>query len=205
MYSLNEQANAFGLMLIAGLVVGFLFDFYRVGRGKVLPTGVLATFITDLIFSFIAAAIIFAFLIAGSWGEFRVHLLLGALSGLVFYFFIFSRSTLRFLAWLFHLGYRGRRLAGAGAQNLLYRGLNLGVGFGRKVGLDRLTARGKKRMGALQERVAKFSPKLRFKVEGRPRKEKPKVGKRINRAARVFSARSRNLVRGLGKGFWHKG
>lgn len=185
MYSLAEQANAFGLMVIAGVIVGLLFDLYRVCRGRIFPGGAVATFIGDLVFTFLAAIIIYGSLLIGSWGEFRFHLLAGACSGLFFYFAVFSRPILRLLVWLLKVLLRGKNLMSAGTKNLCYQGVNLGVGWGRKVGLDKL--------------MRKWRPKRRNSGLD-IKQERPQIGKRLNRATRIFSARSRNFMRYLGRG-----
>ena len=49
MESLSAQLYAFGIILLAGLSVGFLVDFYRVLRGILRP-GLVSTAILDLMF-----------------------------------------------------------------------------------------------------------------------------------------------------------
>ncbi|MBO8127097.1 MAG: hypothetical protein H0Z38_07665 [Firmicutes bacterium] len=213
-YSLAEQANAFGLMVVAGLITGLLFDFYRVSRGRFFPAGTLATFVGDLVFSLVGAVVIYTFLILGSWGEFRFHLVLGVLLGLVFYFTIFSRPTLRFLLAVVHFLAKSTRALGVGAKYVYYQGCNFGVRLARKAGLDRLVMRGRKKVGIFRERLNKMKPKMGHKEakSRRPKgevrmshKERPKVSKRFNKTARLISARSKNIIRGLGRGFKFKG
>ncbi|GEM_PF-6816801 len=206
MDSLSGQANSFGLMILAGVLVGLLFDLFRILKGRLFARRKVTSFFWDLFYCFLAAAIIYYCTILGSWGELRFYLLVGAFGGILLYFMLASRIVIRLLVWAIRGIDRGGQAVTVGARSLYYHGVNLGVRFGRRTGLDKVVRKGRKKVGALQEKVEQLKPK--FRMPGRPKRQKveegrvnkPTLGKRLQRRARIFSARTRNLARGLGRG-----
>lgn len=95
MESLAQQTYAFFMTILAGGVVGFLFDAYRVVRSLLAPKQ-LATAMTDLLYWIVVTPTLFAMLLAGNWGELRFYVLLGLGVGLLLYFQTLSAS----LIWL---------------------------------------------------------------------------------------------------------
>lgn len=178
MESLSEQANSFALMIVAGVLVGLLFDFFRIAKGRLFSRRKVIAFFWDLLYCFLAAAIVYFGLIVGSWGELRFYLLVGTASGLLLYFILASRMVIRLLVWAFRgLAWVGQAIA-AGVSSLYYHGVNLGVRLARRTGLDKVVRKGKRKVEVKQV-------------------NRPPLGKRLQRTARIFSARTRNLARGL--------
>jgi len=85
MSSLAEQTYAFLMTILAGGVVGLLFDLYRVLRSALRPKQ-LATALTDLLYWIVVTPTVFAMLLAGNWGELRFYVLVGLAVGLALYF-----------------------------------------------------------------------------------------------------------------------
>lgn len=85
MSSLAEQTYAFLMTILAGGVIGFLFDLYRVFRSALRPKQ-LATAVTDLLYWIVVTPMVFALLLAGNWGELRLYVAVGLGVGLLLYF-----------------------------------------------------------------------------------------------------------------------
>ena len=92
MESIAEQTYAFVMTILAGGVMGLLFDSYRVVRALFAPKQ-LAAAMTDLLYWIVVTPIVFAMLLAGNWGELRFYVLLGLAIGLVLYFQTLSAAV----------------------------------------------------------------------------------------------------------------
>jgi len=77
-------------MVVIGIVVGVVFDFYRVLRGQTKPKK-LITNIFDLLFAVMVTIIIFIALIYSNGGVIRVYVFLGIILGQIIYYWLFSR------------------------------------------------------------------------------------------------------------------
>lgn len=99
MLSLAGQIYALAMMLLAGALVGLLFDIYRVLRSLMRPR-TLATIVMDLLFWALATPLVFGLLVIGNWGELRFFVLLGLFCGLFAYFQILSPLVLWLLVTL---------------------------------------------------------------------------------------------------------
>lgn len=84
------QVTVFALTIAIGTLLGILFDLYRVIRGRLRP-GKLATALGDLLFWLVATALTFALLVVGNWGELRLYVWVGFLSGAFVYHLLLSR------------------------------------------------------------------------------------------------------------------
>lgn len=93
MMSLAEQTYAFLMTILAGGVVGFLFDLYRVLRSALRPKQ-FATAVADLLFWIAVTPTVFALLLAGNWGELRLYVAVGLAIGLFLYFQVFSAAVI---------------------------------------------------------------------------------------------------------------
>ena len=87
--SVTNQAYIFLCSIIGGLVIGFVFDFFRICR-KIIKTTNIITYIEDLLFWIIVAIIIFFLVFMTNDGELRWYAFLGVLLGVIFYNLIFS-------------------------------------------------------------------------------------------------------------------
>lgn len=82
---LTGQVMTFVMIMVTGMVLGVLFDFYRVLRGTFNPQA-LMTWFTDLLYWLIATAIVFFSLVLSNWGELRFYVFIGILGGLGLYY-----------------------------------------------------------------------------------------------------------------------
>lgn len=112
------QATVFFLTVAIGLLLGLLFDVYRVARGRLQP-GPAATFLGDLLFWCVATAVTFALLIVGNWGELRLYVWVGFLLGAFGYRLCLSRPVIGALVGLFTLAERAGGAALARLGRLL--------------------------------------------------------------------------------------
>lgn len=102
MESLSGQLYAFIMTILAGVTLGFVFDFYRVIRGALNP-GRITTALMDLGFWAISAPLISIYLLLANWGEIRFYVFIGISLGLLFYFLVFSGSVIALLMWIFYV------------------------------------------------------------------------------------------------------
>ena len=100
MTTLYQQVQAFGLTVALGILMGFLFDCYRVLVRFIRPAKWL-TQVADLLFWMVLAAVVFSILLLGNWGEVRAYVILGLIAGLGVHLRWFSQMTLRCLQRLF--------------------------------------------------------------------------------------------------------
>lgn len=84
------QIEYFMSTIIAGFIVGIMFDIYRVFRGINPPNKIIAA-ISDILFWILQSLIVFVFLIVTNNGDLRYYTIIGILIGLIFYFKIMSR------------------------------------------------------------------------------------------------------------------
>lgn len=90
----NSQVITFLITIATGIILGVLFDGYRVLRGTFRPK-VLTTWFTDLLYWLLATVIVFLALVISNWGELRFYVFLGIISGVVFYYRLLSLYTIR--------------------------------------------------------------------------------------------------------------
>jgi len=107
--SIAQQTYALLMTILAGAVVGLLFDAYRVTR-SLMTQRQLATAMTDLLYWIVVTPTVFAMLLAGNWGELRFYVLVGLTIGLVLYFQTLSSTFI----WALMAALRGTgRMIGA--------------------------------------------------------------------------------------------
>lgn len=87
--SLTNQAYMFFVSIIIGMIIGLIFDFFRLLR-KIFNHKNKFVYIEDILFWLISTFISFYILLHKNNLEFRFYLLLGILLGLVFYFLCIS-------------------------------------------------------------------------------------------------------------------
>lgn len=93
---LLEQLFTFTVLLGAGVIIGLVFDMYRVARGITKPPKIISH-ILDLIIWFILALLVFVLLLFSNWGEVRFYVFLSLVIGLVFYFKFCSSTVIKIL------------------------------------------------------------------------------------------------------------
>jgi spore cortex biosynthesis protein YabQ len=86
------QIESFLITVFCGVIIGFLFDGYRVLRGILNPQSFL-TDVGDLIFWAVSTLVVFATLLMTNWGEVRLYVFIGLAIGLTVYIKLLSRPV----------------------------------------------------------------------------------------------------------------
>ncbi len=92
--SITNQAFIFLSSVAAGLIVGFVFDIFRILR-KVIKTSNVITYIEDILFWILVAIIIFILVFVTNNGELRWYEFLGVALGVIFYHLLFSMYIIK--------------------------------------------------------------------------------------------------------------
>lgn len=93
---ISSQAYIFLYTVLGGIIVGFVYDLFRVSR-KVIKTKNIIVYLEDIIFWVIVSLIIFAVLFASNAGEIRGYALIGITLGVIIYAFMLSQYIVRIL------------------------------------------------------------------------------------------------------------
>ena len=93
---LSTQIRTFLLIVTTGIVLGILFDTYRVLRRRFRPPW-LVTSLTDLLYCLLASAIAFTALLAGNWGELRFYVYIALLVGIIAYYRLVSQYVMKLI------------------------------------------------------------------------------------------------------------
>ncbi len=78
------QATVFGCSCILGVVLGILYDVFRIIRVIINPKNI-TVFVQDVIYFLISGAITFLFVLAFNFGELRFYILIGESAGWTLY------------------------------------------------------------------------------------------------------------------------
>lgn len=97
-----SEFETFFWIILAGMSVGLVFDFYRSFR-RWRKWGQILTFIGDVIFSLFAMVILFYYFQKANALDFRFYIIWGSLLGLGLYLRILSRYSLRFFFGCYRL------------------------------------------------------------------------------------------------------
>lgn len=98
--SVQMQAYVFFSTLYGGIIIGFVYDLYRIFRYFSKPNKII-TLIEDLIFWVIVGLIAVFILIFSNWGEIRGYVFLGFISGALLYSKLLSRPVITILVHTF--------------------------------------------------------------------------------------------------------
>jgi spore cortex biosynthesis protein YabQ len=90
---LQRQVYVFAVTLAAGMILGILYDIYRVLRQKFRPQRIM-TGLSDLLYWLSATLVVFLALVASNWGELRFYVYLGLVGGVGVYYRFCSRFVL---------------------------------------------------------------------------------------------------------------
>ncbi|WP_075366578.1 spore cortex biosynthesis protein YabQ [Desulfosporosinus metallidurans] len=82
-------------VIVSGVIVGVVFDFYRSFR-RWQGWGWVLTFVGDVLFSLVALFILFRFFERANALAFRFYVIWGSLLGLILYLRLLSRFSVRF-------------------------------------------------------------------------------------------------------------
>lgn len=127
---IHSEAYIFFTTLYGGIIIGFLYDIYRIFRYFFRPKRV-AAFIEDLIFWIVVAIIALFILISSNWGELRGYVFLSFILGAVLYNKLLSKIVitalvkvikviLRGIRWIFNIVTYPFKIA-AGFLNIPYQ------------------------------------------------------------------------------------
>lgn len=105
----NIQIYYFISTIITGLVVGVMFDIYRVIRGLNSPNKIM-TAISDILFWILAAVTTFVVFLYTNNGDIRYYTFVGLLLGLYIYFKLISRRFINVLSSLVYFVFKFFRL-----------------------------------------------------------------------------------------------
>lgn len=97
-----QQVTAFAATIVTGAFLGIIFDFYRV-LSRSLRLRPVFTSVSDLLFWGVATIIIFITLLASNWGEVRMYVFIGLISGALLYFRLMSGLVTKGLYRIFLL------------------------------------------------------------------------------------------------------
>ncbi|MBR3002128.1 MAG: spore cortex biosynthesis protein YabQ [Clostridia bacterium] len=92
---ITNQAFLFSIFVINGLLIGLLFDIFRILRIS-FKTKDFVTYIEDIIFWILTGAIILYSIFVFNNGEIRFYIFLGILIGIIFYMTLFSTYIIKF-------------------------------------------------------------------------------------------------------------
>jgi spore cortex biosynthesis protein YabQ len=92
----SGQVQLFILIVLAGMAMGILFDFYRVVRG-IFRLKLIMTSFLDLLYWLVAVFVVFGVLLAGNWGEVRLYVFIALLTGAYLYYRYFSRYSMHLM------------------------------------------------------------------------------------------------------------
>lgn len=90
----NLQFNIIAYAFLAGLLIGIMFDLYRIIRGSCVPK--LIIIIEDILFWILAAMIVFTFLLYTNYAFLGVYVYLFMLISLFLYIKVFSNICIKF-------------------------------------------------------------------------------------------------------------
>ena len=91
---INNQAQLFLIFIINGIIIGILFDFFRILR-KSFKTNNLVTYIEDFLFWILTGFSILFTLFKFNNGEIRLYMFFAIAIGILLYMLIFSSYIIR--------------------------------------------------------------------------------------------------------------
>lgn len=90
----TNQAYLFLIFTVNGILIGLLFDFFRISR-KIIKTSDLMTYIEDIAFWILTGILILYSIFVFNNGELRLFVFLGVLVGALFYMFFISSYVIK--------------------------------------------------------------------------------------------------------------
>lgn len=89
-----NQANLFLIFTIEGIIIGFIFDIFRILR-KSFKTSDIVTYIQDILFWIITGILILYSIFVFNYGEIRFFMFVGIFIGAMFYMLLISRYVIK--------------------------------------------------------------------------------------------------------------
>lgn len=90
----TNQAYLFFIFALNGILIGLLFDFFRISR-KVFDTNDVVTYIEDILFWILAGAIVLYSIFVFNNGEIRLYMFLGIILGAFVYMLFISSYIIK--------------------------------------------------------------------------------------------------------------
>lgn len=100
--SVSSQVVIFFYCIFGGILIGFLFDIFRLSR-RIIQTSDLITYIEDIVFWLLVGVVVLATVFQFNQGQLRGFVFLGMFLGLIFYFMLFSSLLMRFICYIISL------------------------------------------------------------------------------------------------------
>ena len=89
-----KQANIFLVFILDGILIGILFDIFRVLR-KNFRTPDIVTYIEDILFWILTGIILLYSIFIAAEGEIRFYMFLATFCGCIFYILLFSKTFIK--------------------------------------------------------------------------------------------------------------
>ena len=99
---ISNQAILFFIFIVNGLIIGLLFDFFRILR-KTFDTNDIVTYIEDFIFWILTGAVILYSIFTFNNGEIRLFMFLGIIIGLTIYMLCLSNNVIKINVFIFNI------------------------------------------------------------------------------------------------------
>ena len=87
---ITNQAYTFIIFIFIGMIIGILFDFFRILR-KTIKTKDAVTYIEDILFCILTGIILIYSIFTFNSGEIRIYLFIGLLFGIIIYMLSISK------------------------------------------------------------------------------------------------------------------
>lgn len=100
--NVNNQSLIFFVFTLDGVIIGLLFDFFRIVR-KTFKIADVLTYIQDISFWILTGLIFLYSMYKFCDGELRFFMLLGVLLGVLIYIFTLSRLIMKFAVFVINL------------------------------------------------------------------------------------------------------
>lgn len=104
--SVSSQAYIFLCTVIGGMVVGFVYDIFRVSR-KIIKTKNIIVYMEDIIFWILVSLLTFLVLFVSNAGQIRGYAFIGLILGVIIYAFLISYYIVRGLVRGIEVSKRG--------------------------------------------------------------------------------------------------
>ena len=99
---MNNQAYIFFIFILNGLIIGILFDIFRIMR-KSFKTSDFRTNLQDILFWIFTGLILLYSIFRFNNGELRAYIFLGVFIGVALYMLLFSKIFIKVNLWFIDL------------------------------------------------------------------------------------------------------
>ena len=96
---ITNQAYIFMIFVIIGMIIGILFDFFRILR-KSIKTKDIVTYIEDVLFCILTGIILLYSIFTFNSGEIRIYIFIGVLFGVLIYMLSISKYFVKINVFL---------------------------------------------------------------------------------------------------------